>query len=67
MYLKDNSDMNNFYFDIKGNVYSYNIDNLLARFSDMKEIAEVFSDLLTEIREELVKVDKNVDRCLTLG
>ncbi len=58
---------NNFYFDINGNIYVYNIDNLLSRYTDMKEQAEMFSDLLTEIREVLVKEDKNIDRCLTLG
>lgn len=58
---------NNFYFNINGNVYLYNISNLLARYADMKEKAQLFSDLLTEIREVLVKDVKNIDRCLTLG
>ncbi len=58
---------NSFYFNINGNVYSYTIFNLLARYADMKEKVELFSDLLTEIREVLVKDVKHIDRCLTLG
>ncbi len=57
---------NSFYFDIDGNIYSYVINNLSARALNMKEKAELLSDILTEIREILIKANDKIDKCLTL-
>ena len=65
MYIMDGVS-NSFYFDINGKIYTYEVHNLLARYDDVREQADLLSDLLTEIRESLVKDVKNIDKCLIL-
>ncbi len=58
---------NDFYFNINGKVYTYNLDNLGVWDKEITESTKLFLDIIYDIREVLIKVDKNIDRCLTLN
>lgn len=58
---------NDFYFDINGKIYTYNLSNLGTWYDEIPENAKLFLDIIGDLREVLIKEVKNLDRCLTLG
>ncbi len=58
---------NNFYFNINGDIYTFNLDNLGVWNDKITEDTKLFLDLISDIREVLIKDVKNLDRCLTIG
>ncbi len=58
---------NNFYFNISGDIYTFNLDNLGVWNDKITEDTKLFLDLISDIREVLIKDVKNLDRCLTIG
>ncbi len=58
---------NNFYFDVNGKAYTFNLTNLWAWGSDIDEEVKVFLDLLSDLANILIKDVDNLERCLSLG
>ena len=58
---------NNFYFNINGDIYTFNLNNLGVWDDKITEDTKLFLDLISDIREELINDVDNLDRCLTIG